>query len=281
MKNKLILVLVATLLTVSMIGCGSKEKQTASSTENKATVSVNEDVEINKDYGEDIQLVSKKYLKLDNSKKGGIGFVGKVVADKDNLSKLESLDKTKDGKTKICYLDTTGSTDLKLGDVVNIGIEDNKNDEDNATKFNYTIEPISSTEYNKKVSELVGDTRDKSTKDNYVYLKDTKTSYFVPELSMIEYQDMMRIESTPVVGRKQDLNNIRGEYDGEVVLTDVKHRESLVIAIKVNDKYEYYCLNINDLKNFDKSNRNYKIGDKFKVTIGMYPQSTEQGVVIE
>ena len=54
MKNKLILVLVATLLTVSVIGCGSKEKQTAGVADNKAPVSANEDVEIKKDYGEDI-----------------------------------------------------------------------------------------------------------------------------------------------------------------------------------------------------------------------------------
>ena len=281
MKNKIILILLSTLLTVSMIGCGSKEAQTASSTDTKATVSADQDVEIKKDYGEDIELVSKNYLKLSNSKKGGFTFVGKVVADKDNVSKLEGLDKNKDGKIKTCYLDTTGSTDLKLGDVVSLLIEEDKNDEDDPTKFKYTIEPMSSNEYNKKVSERVGDTRDKSTKDNYSYLKDAKgTLYFVPELSMVEYQDMVYIESTLVLG-KENLNNIRGEYDGEVVLMNIKHGETMVIAVKVNDKYEYYCVNLTDLKGFEKSNKDYKIGDKIKVTIGMYPYSTEQGIEIE
>lgn len=123
MKNKLVLVLISTLLTVSMIGCGSKEKQTTSSVDSKANVSVDQDVEIKKDYGDDVELVSKKHLKITDSKKGAMTtFIGKVVTDKDNLSKLEGLDKTEGGKTKICYLDTTGGTDLKLGDFVNIGI---------------------------------------------------------------------------------------------------------------------------------------------------------------
>lgn len=283
MKNKLVLVLISTLLTVSMIGCGSKEKQTTGSTDDsKTNVSVDQDAEIKKDYGDDVELVSKKYLKITDSKEGGTTtFIGKVVADKDNLSKLEGLDKTKDGKTKICYLDTTGGTDLKLGDFVNIGIKEDKNNEDNLTEFKYTVEPISPTEYNKTVSERVGDTRDKSTKDNYVYLADTKgTSYFVPELSIVQYQDMMHIKSTPVLD-KQNLNNIRGEYDGEVVLIDIKHGESMVIAAKVNDKYEYYCISLKDLERFGFSDKHYKIGDKVKVIIGIYPQSTEQGIAIE
>lgn len=282
MKNKLVLVLISTLLTVSMIGCGSKEKQTTSSVDSKANVSVDQDVEIKKDYGDDVELVSKKYLKITDSKKGAMTtFIGKVVADKDNISKLEGLDKTEGGKTKICYLDTTGGTDLKLGDFVNIGIKEDKNNEDNPTEFKYTVEPISSTEYNKTVSERVGDTRDKSTKDNYVYLTDTKgTSYFVPELSIVQYQDMMHIKSTPVLD-KQNLNSIRGEYDGEVVLIDIKNGESMVIAAKVNDKYEYYCISLADLERLGFNDKNYKIGDKVKAVIGIYPQSTEQGIAIE
>lgn len=282
MKNKLVLVLISTLLTVSMIGCGSKEKQTTSSVDSKANVSVDQDVEIKKDYGDDVELVSKKYLKITDSKKGAMTtFIGKVVADKDNLSKLEGLDKTEGGKTKICYLDTTGGTDLKLGDFVNIGIKEDKNNEDNPTEFKYTVEPISSTEYNKTVSERVGDTRDKSTKDNYVYLTDTKgTSYFVPELSIVQYQDMMHIKSTPVLD-KQNLNSIRGEFDGEVVLIDIKNGESMVIAAKVNDKYEYYCISLADLERLGFNDKHYKIGDKVKAVIGIYPQSTEQGIAIE
>lgn len=274
MKNKLILVLISTLLTVSMIGCGSKEKQTTNSTENKATVSADQDVDIKKDYGEDIKLVSKKYLKaIDSNTKGGFKnpIIGTVTEDKDNHSKVEGFDKSKDGKILICYLDTTGSKDLKLGDVVRIDIKDiDKNDDsdEEPTKFKYGAEPMSMAEYNKKISEQVGDTRDKSTKDKYVYLEDINgNSYFAPELSMAMYKDMLPLRTTTAVNSKY-LSTIQGIYDGEVVLIDIKNKQTMLMAIKVNDKYEYFCVNIGDQYRYSISNKDYKIGDKVKVTIG-------------
>ncbi|WP_143327526.1 MULTISPECIES: hypothetical protein [unclassified Clostridium] len=288
MKSKIILLLLSALLVTSMIGCGSKDKQTVSPTDSKVTASADDDIEIKKDYGEDIELISKNYLKaIDSNTKGGFKnpIIGKVTEDKGNHSKVEGFDKSKDGKTVICYLDTSESKDLKLGDVVRIDIKDiDKNDDDSnedPTEFKYGAEPMSMDEYNKKISERVGDTRDKSTKDNYVYLKDTKeNSYFVPELSMATYQDMLRIITTPVLD-KQNLSSIQGEYDGEVVLIDIKHDESMVVAVKVNDKYEYFCVSLTDMKRLKISDEDYKIRDKVKVIIGIYPYSTEEAVSIK
>lgn len=279
MKNKLILALITTVLTFSMIGCGSKEKQTTSSTENKATVSADQDVGIKKDYGEDIILTSKNYLK---AFKGDLGseaesyLVGTVTADKDNLSKIEAFEKTRDERTKICFVDTTGVTDLKVGDVVSLGVIKDENDKDKK-QFRYRIEPMSMAEYKKTVAERIGDTRDKSTKDENVYLKDADNKlYFAPELSMASSVSLFPVR----VLDSQYLRNIKGTYDGEVVLVNIKNGDVMIITTKVNDKYEYFCVSMSELKRFGISNRDYKMGDKVKVTIGTV-ENEEVGVCIK
>ena len=279
MKNKLILVLISTLLTVSMIGCGSKEKQTTSSTDSNATVSADQDVEIKKDYGKDISLTSKSYLKAfngDTSSKGESSVVGTVTADKDNFSKIEDFEKTRDERTQICFVDTTGVTDLKVGDIVSLGVIKDENDKDKK-QFRYKIEPMSMTEYKKTVAERTGDTRDKSTKDENVYVKDQDNKlYFAPELSMAS---VVSLKPTRVVGT-QVLNNVKGIYDGEVVLIRIASGNEMLIATKVNDKYEYFLISIYELKRFGISDRNYKMGDKVKVTIGTV-ENEEVGVSVK
>jgi hypothetical protein len=279
MKNKLILVLIVTLLTGSIIGCGSKEKQTTSSTENKATVSADQDVEIKKDYGKDISLTSKSYLKAfngDTSSKGESSIVGTVTADKDNFSKIEDFEKTRDERTRICFADTTGVTDLKVGDIVSLGIIEDENDK-GKKQFRYKIEPMSMAEYKKTVAERTGDTRDKSTKDENVYVKNEENKlYFAPELSMAS---VVSLKPTRVVGT-QVLNNIKGTYDGEVVLIRIASGSEMLIATKVNDKYEYFWISIYELKRFGISDRNYKMGDKVKVTIGTV-ENQEVGVSVQ
>lgn len=279
MKNKIILILLSTLLTVNMIGCGSKEKQTTSSTNSKSTISADEDVEIKKDYGEDISLTSKSYLKAFNGDLGSeaeSSLVGTVTADKDNLSKIEAFEKTKDERTKICFVDTTGVTDLKVGDVVSIGrIYDENNKSKN--EFRYIIEPMSITEYKKTVAERTGDTRDKSSKDENIYLKDEEDNlHFAPELSMASSASLL---PTRVVDT-QYLNNIKGTYDGEVVLINIRSGSSILVATKVNDKYKYFWVSISELKRFGISNRDYKMGDKIKVTIGTV-ENQEVGVSVK
>jgi ribosomal protein L21E len=279
MKNKIILILLSTLLTVSMIGCGSKEKQSTSSTDSKATVSADEDVQIKKDYGEDIVLISKSYLKAFN---GEVGLesesylVGTVTADKDNLSKIEALEKTRDERTEICFVDTTGVTDLKVGDVVSIGVI--KDEKDKIKKeFRYRVEPMSMAEYKKTVAERTGDTRDKSTKDENVYIKDQENKlYFAPELSMASSVSLL---PTRVVDT-QYLNNIKGTYDGEVVLINIGNGSSMLVATKVDDKCKYFWVSVNELKRFGISDRDYKMGDKVKVTIGTV-ENEEVGVSVK
>ena len=279
MKNKLILVLITTLLTVSMIGCGSKEKKTTSSTENKATVSADQDVEIKKDYGKDISLTSKSYLKAfngDTSSKGESSIVGTVTADKDNFSKIEAFEKTRDERMQICFVDTTGVTDLKVGDIVSLGIIEDENDK-GKKQFRYKIEPMSMAEYKKTVAERTGDTRDKSTKDENVYVRNEANKlYFAPELSMAS---VVSLKPTRVVG-SQVLNNVKGTYDGEVVLIRIASGNEMLIATKVNDKYEYFLISIYELKRFGISDRNYKMGDKVKVTIGTV-ENEEVGVSVK
>lgn len=279
MKNKLILVLITTLLTVSMIGCGSKEKKTTSSTENKATVSADQDVEIKKDYGKDISLTSKSYLKAfngDTSSKGESSIVGTVTADKDNFSKIEAFEKTRDERMQICFVDTTGVTDLKVGDIVSLGIIEDENDK-GKKQFRYKIEPMSMAEYKKTVAERTGDTRDKSTKDENVYVRNEANKlYFAPELSMAS---VVSLKPTRVVGT-QVLNNVKGTYDGEVVLIRIASGNEMLIATKVNDKYEYFLISIYELKRFGISDRNYKMGDKVKVTIGTV-ENEEVGVSVK
>ena len=284
MKNKLILILLSTLLTVSMIGCGSKEKKNETSTDSRVTVSADEDVEINKNYGKDICLESENYLTAFNgdiNSKGESSLIGKVTADKGNLSKIEDFEKNPDGRTLICYLDTTGFTDLKVGDVVSIGIIDNDDESDkDKEEFRYKAEPMSMNEYKKTVSERTGDTRDKLTKDENVYLKDEKGNLiFAPELSMAS-EEIVSLLPTRVLN-SQSLRNIKGSYDGEVVLIDIKNGDRMLVATKVNDKFEYFFVSIRDLKKYGISDRNYKIGDKVKVTIGICPESTEPGTAIE
>ena len=280
MKNKLILVLVATLLTVSVIGCGSKEKQTAGSTENKATVSANEDVEIKKDYGEDIILTSKDYLKAFNGEvnlESESLIVGTVTADKDNLSRIEAIEKTKDERTKICFIDTTGVKDLNVGDVVSLGIIKDQND-NSKKEFRYRIEPMSMDEYKKTVAERIGDTRDKSTSDENVYLKDeSNKSYFAPELSMASNVSLMPAR----VLDSQYLRNIKGIYDGEVVLINIGSGNQILVATKVNDKYQYFWISTSELKRFGISDRDYKMGDKVKITIGIAADTGEQAVMVK
>lgn len=279
MKNKLILVLIVTLLTGSIIGCGSKEKQETGSTENKATVNADQDVEIKKNYGEDIILTSKNYLKAFNGDLGSkseSSIVGTVTADKDNLSKIEAFEKTRDERTQICFIDTTGVTDLKVGDIVSLGIIKDENDKDKK-QFRYKIEPMSMAEYKKTVAERTGDTRDKSTKDENVYVKNEENKlYFAPELSMAS---VVPLKPTRVVGT-QVLNNIKGTYDGEVVLIRIISGSEMLIATKVNDKYQYFWISIHELKRFGISNRNYKMGDKVKVTIGTV-ENEEVGVSVQ
>lgn len=281
MKNKLILVLVATLLTVSVIGCGSKEKQTAAgSTENKATVSANEDVEIKKDYGEDIILTSKDYLKAFNGEvnlESESLIVGTVTADKDNLSRIEALEKTKDERTKICFIDTTGVKDLNVGDVVSLGIIKDQND-NSKKEFRYRIEPMSVAEYKKTVAERIGDTRDKSTSDENVYLKDeSNKSHFAPELSMASNVSLIPVR----VLDSQYLRNIKGIYDGEVVLINIGSGNQILVATKVNDKYQYFWISTSELKRFGISDRDYKMGDKVKITIGIAADTGEQAVMVK
>lgn len=279
MKNKLILALITTLLTASIIGCGSKEKQTTSSTDSKATVSADQDVEIKKNYGEDIILTSKNYLKAFNGDLGSkseSSIVGTVTADKDNLSKIEAFEKTRDERTQICFIDTTGVTDLKVGDIVSLGIIKDENDKDKK-QFRYKIEPMSMAEYKKTVAERTGDTRDKSTKDENVYVKNEENKlYFAPELSMAS---VVPLKPTRVVGT-QVLNNIKGTYDGEVVLIRIASGNEMLIATKVNDKYEYFWISIYELKRFGISDRNYKMGDKVRVTIGTV-ENQEVGVSVQ
>lgn len=280
MKNKLILVLVATLLTVSVIGCGSKEKQTAGSTENKATVSAKEDVEIKKDYGEDIILTSKDYLKAFNGEvnlESESLIVGTVTADKDNLSRIEALEKTKDERTKICFIDTTGVKDLNVGDIVSLGIIKDQND-NSKKEFRYRIEPMSMDEYKKTVAERIGDTRDKSTSDENVYLKDeSNKSHFAPELSMESKVSLMPVR----VLDSQYLRNIKGIYDGEVVLINIGSGNQILVATKVNDKYQYFWISTSELKRFGISDRDYKMGDKVKITIGIAADTGEQAVMVK
>lgn len=279
MKNKIILILLSTLLTASMIGCGSKEKQTTSATDTKATVLADEDVEIKKGYGEDIFLMSKSYLKAFNgevSLESESYLVGTVTADKDNLSKIEAFEKTRDERTEICFVDTTGVTDLKVGDVVSIVVI--KDEKDKIKKeFRYRVEPMSMAEYKKTVAERTGDTRDKSTKDENVYLKDEQNKlYFVPELSMASSVSLL---PTRVVDT-QYLNNIKGTYDGEFFFIYINDGDKMIVATKVNDKYEYFLVSIRELKRFGISDRDYKMGDKVKVTIGTV-ENEEVGVSVK
>lgn len=279
MLKKVLSLMIVGIISIGLIGCGNRGKVAGGSHIEDSMEEIPEDV---------------TYAKYRDDISEGEVVKAEVMVDDDNLSVLNvSIEGVLSNDSgRVGFIDTTGTTDLKVGDYVIIIIANNKGNEEQELEYTLITGPMSKEEINKinleeesmkyfkeqeekkeskdvleqdKVSEedkmtvgkRMNDNRDRGSKDDGLWITlNDQSIWFVPELNQAffkaNYENFLR-EIT--VDSKSELGTIRGTFDAEVVLSG---ENKVVIAIKSSDKYEYYCL---------KVDKKYSIGDKFEVSM--------------
>ena len=296
MNKRIIRLISGVILTsVIFIGCSNKaDKKIDNNKEGYISI-------------EDMEYIKNVDKADDDKQKIYVPFYGVVTSDKENLSVLQTVfsdeyNMDNGYQSGACFIDTTGSPDIKKGDFIALNIEMDLSEEHTEwTGFVLVKGPMSEDEFNEyveeenrrkeieeeerkkvekeieeennekkreeeesekngdniTVGERLNDYRTDAPQEDRLYITAKDMSIWcVPNLNQKFFKnnyDYMRREI--IVNSKDELGTIRGTFDAEVVLSA---GNKIVIAIKPVDKYEYYCLKVDN---------EYSIGDKFKVTI--------------
>lgn len=279
MLKRFLSLMIVGIISLGLIGCGTSSEVDRGSHIEDSIEGIPEDV---------------TYTKYRGDISEGEIVKAEVMVDADNLSVLNvSINGVLDNNSgRVGFIDTTGTTDLKVGDCVIIIITNNQGNEKQNLEYTLITGPMSKEEIHKvnleeesmkyfkeqeekkdskdaleqnniseedkiTVGKRMNDNRDRGSKDEGLWITlNDQSIWFVPELNQAffkaNYENFLR-EIT--VDSKSELGTIRGTFDAEVVLSG---ENKVVIAIKPSDKYEYYCL---------KVDKKYSIGDKFDVSI--------------